>query len=638
MYLRTVTLKNTGPIESFDVALPFKGELPKPVLLVGKNGSGKSTAISFVVNALVGMKQHVFDDIEVEKGRAYRIRSPLAINGTAEFYFARLTFDKGVVLTEWQLNRPKTEYADQSAMQALDPAWHQFPSHETSIFNLNMSELADVRLMEEMLDKNCLLYFPADRFEPPDWLNIADLSSDLKLPEPERMKGKTTRRIFSRNRLKPTLDWLNSVIFDMMVSEHHEAMLPIAPPVTEGSPGPQGHQIVPVRVKFPGKAHAVFSSIQDLLRKVICEKATDTLNLSIGDRKSRIISASVVRDGKPIRVIKDLMSLSAGESALFCLFASIVRDADLSRMSFNSPSEIEGLVVIDEADMHLHVGLQYRVLPELIALFPKVQFILSAHAPMVAIGLENKFGEDGFEIIELPGATHIPPESYSEFREAFEAFTKTKVFHEEVLMTIPSSTSKPILLLEGKYDAQLVSTAWTKLNPGTTMPFDVVPCGVEADEEKRSGGASMLRRTLEFLSAVTDRPLCGLFDFDRAGYEGFAGLNKYAFGAGMDAEHKHHPEKKVHASLLPVLPLRSDFVNTRKPIHSFMSIEHYFANDVLQTFGFPLAPVVAGTTVFEIDGTPKQKLAFANAATEFGATEFSNFQVLFDRLKFIGFI
>lgn len=79
-----------------------------------KNGSGKSTVNKFVVNALVGMKQHVFEDIEVEKGRVYRLRSPLAINGIAEFYFARLAFDKGVTLTEWQLNRPKSEtYSDQ---------------------------------------------------------------------------------------------------------------------------------------------------------------------------------------------------------------------------------------------------------------------------------------------------------------------------------------------------------------------------------------------------------------------------------------------------------------------------------------------------------------------------------------------
>ncbi len=634
MYLRTVTLRNTGPIESFDIALPFQGDHPKPVLLVGKNGSGKSTVISFVVNALVGMKQQVFDDIEVEKGRVYRLRSPLAINGLAEFYFARLAFDKGLILTEWQLNRPRSEYSDQSTMQALDPTWQQIPAHETSNFNLNLGELANARLMEEMLDKNCLLYFPADRFEPPDWLNIADLSQDLKLPEPERIKGKTPRRIFSRNRLKPTLDWLNSVIFDMMVNEYKDATF--ATPVTEGVQTPQGHQFR-VRVKVPGKAHTIFDSIVNLLRKVICERETDALILGIGDRKSRIISASVTRDGQTIRVIKDLMSLSAGESALFCLFASIVRDADLSRISFDSPGDIKGLVVIDEADMHLHVGLQYRVLPELIALFPKIQFVLSVHAPMVAIGLENRLGNDGFEIIELPSGARIPSESYSEFREAFNAFSKTKAFQEEILTALPA-TSKPLLLLEGKSDSQLIKNAWLKLNPGTTIPFEAVPCGVEPDEEKRSGGASMLRRALEFLSPITDRPLCGLFDFDRAGYEGFAGLNNKVFSAGIDAWHKRYGEKNIHALLLPVLPQRSDFVNLNKPIHSFMSIEHYFPDNLLQTFGFSLAPVVAGSEVFEIDGTPKQKLEFAKASIEFEATEFENFQVLFDRLESIGFI
>lgn len=637
MYLRTLTLKNTGPIDSFDIALPFKEGMPKPILLVGKNGSGKSTVISFVVNALVGMKQHAFDDIEVEKGRVYRIRSPLGINGSAEFYFARLTFDKGAVLTEWQLNRPRSKYADQSAMQALDSSWSQFPAHETSSFSLNLGELGDIRSMEEMLDKNCLLYFPADRFEPPDWLNIADLSPDLKLPEPERTKGKTSRRIFSRNRLKPTLDWLNSVIFDMMVSEHEDRVLPTTLSATAGSYASPVQQLVQVRVKVPGKAHVVCNLIQDVLRKVLCEQDNDMLRLGIGDRKSRIINASVVRNGMAIRTIKDLLSLSAGESALFCLFASIVRDADLSSMSFNSPGEIEGLVIIDEVDMHLHVGLQYRVLPELIAMFPKIQFILSAHAPMVAIGLERKLGSDGFEIVELPSATRIAPESYTEFLEAFNAFSETRAFQEKVLITI-SSSSKPILLLEGKSDAQIVSTAWSKLNPDIPIPFEIVPCGVEPDLDKRSGGTNMLRQSIEFLAAVADRSVCGIFDFDRAGYESFGGLKKQVFAAGIDANHKRHISKDAHALLLPVPRQRSEFVNMAKPIHSFMSIEHYFSDTILQKFGFLNSPVLAGSPVFEIDASAKQKVTFATETKDLAASDFENFQLLFDRLKIIGFI
>lgn len=637
MYLRSATFKNTGPIQNLDFSFPFDGDRPKPVLMVGKNGSGKSTVISFVVNALVAMKQQVFEDVEVEKGRVYRIRSPLSIHGNAEFFFAKLIFDKGVVLAEWQLNRLKYEIQDQGLLQALDRSWNQIQPHETSAFLPNYGELADVRRMEEILNNNCLLFFPADRFEPPDWLNVSDLATDLKLPEPERMKGKTSRRIFSRNRLKPTLDWLNSVIFDMMVSEYREQFFPLAIPSPNAGQQAPGHQLVPVRIKIPGKAHAVFNAISDVLKRVLCDEDSDTLSLGIGDRKSRIINATILRDGQPVRVIKDLMSLSAGESALFCLFASIIRDADLSDMSFGSTADICGTVVIDEVDMHLHVGLQYKVLPELLALFPRVQFILSAHAPMVAIGLENKLGEDGFEIIELPSAVRITSESYSEFRHAFQAFSDTRSFQNTILGMI-GTNEKPILLLEGKSDAELIATAWSKLYPGVDMPFEAVPCGVEPDAEKRSGGSNMLRQSLEFLSAIVDRPVCGAFDFDRAGYEAFAGLKKNVFNPGSDFSHKKHATKNIHGILLSVPEGREAFVNIGKPLHSFLAIEHYFPDEILRAHGFSLDPVIAGASVFEIDASAKMKTAFAGEAVNLDVSNFGSFKSLFDRLSTIGFI
>lgn len=96
MYLRSIQLKNTGPIQDLNVTMPFVGDLPKPLVLVGKNGSGKSTLISFVVNALLGLKQQIYEDAEIEKGKVYRLRSPLWIHGSTHFYFARLNFDKGV--------------------------------------------------------------------------------------------------------------------------------------------------------------------------------------------------------------------------------------------------------------------------------------------------------------------------------------------------------------------------------------------------------------------------------------------------------------------------------------------------------------------------------------------------------------
>jgi ABC-type cobalamin/Fe3+-siderophores transport system ATPase subunit len=54
MYLRSIKLKNTGPIQELNLTLPFSSDQPKPLVIVGRNGSGKSTVISFIVNALPG--------------------------------------------------------------------------------------------------------------------------------------------------------------------------------------------------------------------------------------------------------------------------------------------------------------------------------------------------------------------------------------------------------------------------------------------------------------------------------------------------------------------------------------------------------------------------------------------------------
>ena len=50
MYTTRVQLTNYGPFETIDIDLPFDGEVPKTVVLVGENGSGKSILLSHIVN------------------------------------------------------------------------------------------------------------------------------------------------------------------------------------------------------------------------------------------------------------------------------------------------------------------------------------------------------------------------------------------------------------------------------------------------------------------------------------------------------------------------------------------------------------------------------------------------------------
>ena len=76
--------------------------------------------------------------------------------------------------------------------------------------------------------------------------------------------------------------------------------------------------------------------------------------------------------------------MSMGYAAVF----DIVGDL-MMRMSPWHVQDIEGIVLIDEVETHLHVALQKQIVPILTTLFPNIQFILTSHSPFVLSSAEN---------------------------------------------------------------------------------------------------------------------------------------------------------------------------------------------------------------------------------------------------------
>ena len=76
MYVRRIQIHNYGPIDRIDISLPFEEEVPKPVVLVGENGSGKSILLSHIVNGLLVAQQIAYPESpEVDTGKVYKLRS-----------------------------------------------------------------------------------------------------------------------------------------------------------------------------------------------------------------------------------------------------------------------------------------------------------------------------------------------------------------------------------------------------------------------------------------------------------------------------------------------------------------------------------------------------------------------------------
>ncbi len=66
----------------------------------------------------------------------------------------------------------------------------------------------------------------------------------------------------------------------------------------------------------------------------------------------------------------------------------------------------EGVVLIDEVELHLHPDWQRRIIPALLKLFPNMQFIISTHSPLVIQSVERQhlidLSSGSGDAIEIP--------------------------------------------------------------------------------------------------------------------------------------------------------------------------------------------------------------------------------------------
>jgi predicted ATPase len=82
--------------------------------------------------------------------------------------------------------------------------------------------------------------------------------------------------------------------------------------------------------------------------------------------------------------------LSAGFSAFLSILMDLLMRVDLLRRQHKNYSyDPCGFVIIDEPETHLHLEMQYQILPLLTSLFPNLQFIVATHSPAVTSSIRN---------------------------------------------------------------------------------------------------------------------------------------------------------------------------------------------------------------------------------------------------------
>ncbi len=475
MYVKRIRLENYGPIPNLDIQLPFDDDRPKPIVLVGENGSGKSIVLSHIVNGMLEAKHVAYPrSRELDEDVVFKMRDGKYIAVGSDYCFGRVDFEQGQFIQELILHQRKDSESS-PPMESGTPAhsmWDSLklgrPDNYQPSFTTSRSEKGRM-VASELVAANCLLYFPPNRFEEPAWLNEDNLRAKPSQRPVTRIAGQTDRRVLAYSPLLKLQNWLFSVAYDRAAFEAKTVTAPV--PVG----GTERPVHVPLWLGYEGDATKVYEEALKIVRFVV-NKSPPVSRMGIGGRHDRSLALMSGDD----TAVPSVFQLSSGETALLALFLSIMRDFDLREdrtVPFTGVSDVRGLVVIDEVDLHLHANYQDEVLPKLIRMFPRVQFVMTTHSPLFVLGLGKVLGEEGFGLYELPSGSPIAAEEFREFGEAYQAFRQTRLFRSDVHRHIEEA-QRPILFVEGSTDCEYLPKAADLLGKNEILArFDLRPSG-----------------------------------------------------------------------------------------------------------------------------------------------------------------
>ncbi|NCC64002.1 MAG: hypothetical protein EOM15_05040, partial [Spirochaetia bacterium] len=124
-----------------------------------------------------------------------------------------------------------------------------------------------------------------------------------------------------------------------------------------------------------GKSDIAINPQLKIVREVI-ETFTGFKKLAI---KRNPLCMQLEKEGKVLKVEQ----LSQGERDLLALVGDLTRRIVIANPALKNPLLGEGIVLIDEVELHLHPKWQRQILQLLSTTFPNVQFIVSTHSPQI---------------------------------------------------------------------------------------------------------------------------------------------------------------------------------------------------------------------------------------------------------------
>ena len=586
MEIDRIIIKNIGPFDELD--LEINGE---SVAFIGENASGKTLLISSLVDFVFEhLRNTGFQDVMKIEGNTYNYFRITTNN------FLKNPSEPGAIWISGKINNYDIYYLEEygyNNKKEVSEAFHvtefQIPWPEKdkakAISSLNEEQKKEAQNHARNIP---IFFLPATRFEKESWKTEKYFDTDITIEQP--FDNTLGHHIELYKSFKDNYVWLTNTIFNMVHFGNGDVL------------------------------SEKWNAVNSILSKLLGKKVKVKISPDINDRLC-------IEDDSGCTVVRSFSHLSLGQILVLNIILSI-----LGGDKFNVPiKDIKGLVIIDEVDAHLTGIYKTEVLPSVIELFPKVQFLITTHDPLSVIGFDKY---SGIKLLELPTGHEILAKNFKEVKYARENLkAQNKELHR--IINEIKEQYKPILIVEDEH-LELYKIAWLK---NKKINFDrdnlenifsqYAPFGIVSAK-----GHINLRAFLELRNLPQDIMninIVGLFDFDQA-FNSFNGLEPTLWGdiMGNDSDGLYKTNvmrRNHHALMLPVPYQRHKMASLKYKGNSRLPIELYFSNRCLG-----VDCKVDEESPGKIMKFSGHKNAFWLKCIEYEPSNFNNFKKLFKKV------
>lgn len=635
---------NRAPFQE-DLEIAFKEGVN---VLCGINGRGKTTILSYIADAFYEMaKLNYQGSFEGKENKYYRLSSASHMKDISKpsiVYIRFIIDDKTIDYIDVRGELSEEDY--NSLVK-----YHGKVNYSKIKSGLSISDTvktfscddSDSKIKEAFL-RNVITYFPSYRYELPGYLNNP-YKTDIEISNAARFSGELLNPLEVRTALNDFSSWVLDVVLDWEVNKQTQKI--------KNRDQSFEIDVTPER--------SVWNNLSQLLKQVLVSKNyPGQIRFGIGRRSksgSRISVMHDISEKEQEQLCPNISLLSSGETTLLCLFGEIIRQADNLNNNI-SLNQIQGVVLIDEIEKHLHIRLQREILSKLLKLFPQVQFIVTSHSPFLNMGLASEFGLKS-QIYDLDnGALECEPTTNEVYQKTYELFLGERNKYAEALSEIRpkiESLTKPLVITEGKTDWKHLKKAleyFQSRGEYADLDFELLEYDINM-------GDSELGATLSKYSRFPNRfKIIGLFDCDQGNGSRIhkcGGIKNYGNGVyGISIpkpDFRKYNESGISIEFLyRDVDLKKTYDNRRLYVTSEFDSNGRLKTD--PTVGVRNAKELKDYTdvsnekiydhdVIDINGNSLalSKENFASnvllAVAPFDNMDFSGFKAVFDRLKFV---